>query len=183
LEDDMALPDPEEALAKARGTEEDEELELLPAQTTIEIDVKDGRGKRYKGTFLYHVPNIGTLIDIGNMKTQYLPQGSAADVNAVALVEVVCYLTAAIQFNDSFKKPKWWDPLKAYSMEPYTRLYGRCLEYEARFHGTSEEPRDDESGLREGDNDGEVRGGSEVRVGDEVRPTSKRRETLAGDGA
>lgn len=180
----MALPDPEDVLAKTRGAEEDEkDTELLPAQQPIEIDCKDGRGKRYTGRFLFTVPNIGQQIEIGKLKAIYLPQGSPADVNATVLVETICFLTVTIAFNDTHKKPAWWNPLKAYSMEPYTQLYGRCLEYEARFHGGVEEPRDDEGGLREGDDGGEVPGDGEVRVGDEVRPASKRQETLAGDGA
>lgn len=180
----MGLPDPEQVLKDSRlDDDEEEEHEQLPPTDAISIDVRDSRGKRYKGTFLFTVPDIGTQIEIGKMKAAYLPQGSAPDPNALTLVEIVCFLTATLTFNEQFPKPSWWNPMKAYSAEPYTALYGRCLEYEARFHGERKEPQRDEGDAGESEDSGGDAGRRAAGLGGEVRPPAKRPETLAGDGA
>jgi len=177
----MGLPDPEEALAKARGAHvAEEKSELLGPTTLIDIDVKDARGERYTGTFFYKVPTLGQQVEIGKMKNMYLPTGSGADVSAATVVEVICYLTVCITFNDKHAKPKWWNPMEAYNLDPYSALFGRCLDYEARFHGKGANPGADEGELREEE---KPPGDDQVRVGGEVQPAPKRRETLAGDGA
>lgn len=177
----MALPDPEKVLADMRGTEKKEDDEKnLPAETTFSIDITSARGKQYAGTFRYRVPTLGQQIEIGRLKTAYLPQGAAADVNAASLVEIISYLSVCIHFDDTHKKPSWWNPLQTHDHEPYTELFGRCLDYEARFLGKRPERRADQ-----GESEGVrklPRDDSPV-VGDEVQPPAKRSETLAGDGA
>lgn len=175
----MTLPDPEAALTAMRGQVADTP-ESLPPTTTIELDITDQRGKRYVGKFLYHVPTLGQQVEIGRLKTQYLPQGSPADMNAATIVEVTAYLTVCIEFNDAYPKPAWWNPLQAYSMEPYSALFGRCLAYEAKFHGESSVDRGDE---RAPEQEGPSVGSDPVRVERQIQPPPKRRETLAGDGA
>lgn len=178
----MALPDPEEALSSLRRPDDEDETPAneLPDTKVIDLDVTDSRGTRYRGSFLYTVPTLGDQIEIGKLKTHYLPQGSAADPEAALLVEVIAYLTVCLTFNELHKKPSWWKPLQARTPDPYSKLYGRCLEYEARFHGRGQDHRADE-----GDDagPGEPEPDSELRVGGEVRPPAKRRETLAGDGS
>jgi len=178
----MALPDPEKALADSRAKPEEDEKKpaRLAPSTVIEIDVVDAWGDRTKGLFAYTVPTIGSQIEVGKLKALYLPDGASADVNAAMVVDMICYLTVCIEFTDAFPRPKWWAPLKARDASPYTALYGRCLAYEARFHGAGEDHGRDEVELR-----GEDRpsGDAEVRVGSSVQPAPKRSETLAGDGA
>ena len=180
----MSLPDPEEALAKARDAVKPEEdakpKKRLPATKIFEIDVTSEWGERTKGRFRYTVPNIGAQIEVGQLKATYLPSGAAADVNAAMVVDMVCYLAVCITFDDAFPRPDWWNPMKAYDATPYTELYGRCLAYEARFHSRSSDDAGDEGQLR---GEAEPRGDAPVRVGEAVQPPPQRRETLAGDGA
>ena len=174
--------DPEEALKQLeRGAaKEDGEREEVPAVTTIEIDVKDARGKRYVGRFYYSVPTLGDQIKIGQVKAVMLPQGSPADVNAAVLVDMLAYLQVTLTFNEHYPKPSWWNPTKLYDAAPFDALYRRCLDHEAAFHGRGPQHRGDEAGADE--SEGRDRGG-EVSVGRKVPPPAQRRETLAGDGS
>lgn len=176
----MKLQDPEDLLAKHRGQAAPEEEEQLLPTTTISIDEKDNQGRRYAGSFLFTVPTFGQQIEIGRMKAQYLPEGARADVNAATLVDLLCYLTVCIDFTGAHKKPTWWNPLSARVAAPYLVLYGRCLDYEARFHGRIPQHRGDDGELSSEDGS---HGDDPIRVGDEVQPPAKRPETLAGKRA
>jgi hypothetical protein len=181
------LPDPDAALAKAQGGQAPEEKRARLSPTTIitleglkgEV-IEDGWGNKYEGRFFFTVPTNGKQIEIGKMKSLYLPGGAPADINAATIVDVVCYLTSTITFDKQRPKPSWWEPLEAYSMEPYTALYGRCLDYEARFHGRGEDRGGDADGVPGEDGPS---GADTVRVGSEVPPPPKRSETLTGDGS
>ncbi len=180
----MTIPDPEKALAQLRqnaaSDEAEQQDEQLDPVTTIELTVQGERGRRYQGRFHYHVPNLGEQIEIGRLKAVYLPQGSVSDPNAAVLVDALCYLQVCVTFNEQFPKPAWWTPMRMYDATPFLELWGRCLEYEARFHGRGEERREDAEGS--GDAEGSDGGGA-VSVGRKVPPPTERRETLAGDGA
>jgi hypothetical protein len=175
-----ALPDPEEALRRIEGAAEEQVEEEVPSTKVIEIDVKTDRGTRYQGKFLYHVPTIGEKIHVGRLKATYLPDGAAADPTATTLVDVVCYLTVCLTFNDQYKKPKWWAPMAGYDGDPYFELYRRCLAHEAKFYGRRTEHSGDEGSAG---SQGESSGEGEVPVGRKVQPPPQRPEALAGDGA
>lgn len=175
--------DPEEVLAELRGKAHDEEeAEEMDPSTVITMDLED-RGRRYTGRFLYTVPTLGQSIELGALKARYLPQGSASDANAALLADVIAYLTVTIRFDKKHPKPKWWDPMNARFVAPYSWLYGRCLEYEAQFLGNREDGAGDEEGDDGRDESGEHEAARQHGVGDEVQPPPKRRETLAGDGS
>jgi hypothetical protein len=172
--------DPEEAARLLSGTADEEAAEEIPAVTTIELDVRDARGRRYQGKFHYHVPTIGDQIKMGQIKTVMLPQGSPSDVNAAVLVDTLAYLQVCITFNEQFPKPAWWKPMALYDATPFSELFRRCLDYEAKFHGRGPDARGDEDGAP----GAEERGGSgELPVGRKVQAPAQRRETLAGDGS
>lgn len=144
--------------------------------TTLSIDAKDTRGKRYKASFVYKVPTIGEQIEIGRLKAAYLPQGAAADRNAQLLVEQICYLEVSIQKTDL---PAWWKPFELYDAAPVTALYAEAIKYERRFHRLDSEvritPQKDQVGAE--DNEGSDDEAADA-VGSAVPRTSKRRETL-----
>lgn len=176
-----SLPDPSEQLQKLTAkTQEEEPKEDLPAQTVIELDTVDSRGKRYKGRFLFKVPTIGDQITMGLLKSGYLPQGAAADNNANLLAGVCCYLAVCLKFEQGFDKPEWYDPMNAFSFDPYSELYRRCLDYENRFHGSGKDSRKDTE--RSGIQEGFTRSDS-ASVGRKIQAPPVRRETLAGDNA
>ena len=174
----MSLPDPEAALAKIQGTATQESKdEDLPAVKIIEIDVPGRRGQRYVGRFHYTVPTIGQQIQMGALKAAYLPAGAGGDTQAASLADILAYLTVTITFSVAYPKPKCWDPLNVYNAAPSTELYGRCLAYEARFHGEDSQERDvEEDARREPDDEG----ASAAPVGRKVQAPPKRPETLAG---
>lgn len=170
--------DPEEALRQIEGAEaEAEDTVEMPAVTTLSIDVKDERGKRYVHKFYYRVPTLGDQIKIGQIKQAMLPGGSP-DVNANVLVDTLAYLQVCITFNDQYPKPSWWKPNELHTATPFSALYGRCLDYEAKFHSGDAVNRDDGSAARGENASG---GAGEPAVGRKIQPPAKRRETLAGD--
>jgi len=175
-----AVTDPEEAarlIDEANATSTEAAEEDVPAVTVINIDVKDGRRKRYAGAFYFRVPNIGDQIRIGQIKQAMLPGGSP-DINATVLVDQLAYLQVVLTFSAEYPKPEWWKPTTLYDATPLTELYRRCLAYEAKFHGTDKEHRDDAGAARE--EKPPVRDG-DAPLGRKVRPAAQRRETLAGD--
>lgn len=187
------LKDPEELLAElnaAPGTggaaKPAEKKKDLPAQEFITLDVVGRKGKRYTGRFLYTVPKIGAQLQIGALKSAYLPQGSAAAPDAGVIAEVLAYLTVTLTFNDANPKPSWWKPLDMYDFVPYQTLYGRCLDYEAKFHGEDTNGGSVEGGAGEADGAGDQganAGPGAAHVGRRVQAPPQRSETLAGDGS
>lgn len=175
----QGVVDPEAAARMVeRATEDEGEKDDVPPTTVIDLDVKDARGKRYQGRFYYSVPNIGDQVKMGQIKAVMLPHGAPSDVNAAVLVDTLAYLQVTITFNDNHPKPSWWNPMKLYDATPFSALFRRCLDYEAKFHGRGEVDRGDEDGALGA---AERAGGGEVSVGRKVQAPSQRRETLAGD--
>lgn len=126
----MSLPDPSavrKQLAPAPAAGDKEEL---PTEYKFALDVTDGRGKRYTGEFVYRVPNLGEQIEIGQLKTRYLPTGVSADAVALMLVEQICYLEVTLKV-----KPDWWKPFTFLDATPVSAAYAEATEYERRFHG------------------------------------------------
>lgn len=174
--------DPEEAerlLNRNASTAADAETEDVPPITVIDIDTKDGRGKRYLGSFYFQVPTLGMQIRIGQIKQAMLPGGSP-DINATIIVDTLAYLQVCITFNEQHKKPSWWQPTMVYDATPFSALYRRCLDYEAKFH--SGNALDSADAGEAGKEDRPERGRA-ADVGRKVRAPSERRETLAGDGS
>jgi len=174
----MPIATPDEMRRRLSGSQldEDEEYEDLSPMTTLSIDIKDTRGKRYNASFVYKVPSIGEQIEIGRLKSAYLPQGAVADRNAQLLVEQICYLEVTIQKNDL---PAWWKPFELYDAAPVTALYAEAIKYERRFLGVDSEvrvaPQKDQVGseVDEGSDDSTANA-----VGSAVPRATKRRETL-----
>lgn len=166
---------------QAQKTEEPKEQEQLPARTTIELDYRGTRGKRYQGRFLFAVPNLGDKMSMGAMKGLYLPAGSY-DQQAVQLSEMTAYLGTCLIFGEKdggLPKPDWWDIVNAYDAGPYLELWGRCLDYEAKFHGEGEDAgavasEDQEQGHRPGSDS--------APVGRKIQPPAERPEVLGSDG-
>lgn len=171
--------DPRKALERIQGSEKKDQGGELPATTKLSIDVEGTRGRRYKHTFTYTVPTLGQQIDIGKLKSLYLPQGASADSNAALLVEQICYLTITI---DQKTVPDWWVPMEMHDATPIGALYKEALDYERKFHGGSRSA--DDGGAGSGvDGEAEDEGGSSAPpdggVGDGAQPPAKRRKTLS----
>lgn len=146
----------------------------LPAITKLKVDVTDGRGKKYVGEFTFKVPTLGDQVQIGRLKTVYLPSGSPADTNAALIVEAICYLEVTLQGD----KPSWWKPFEMYDITPVSALYQEALSYERRFLGGDQ---DGAGNAEEPSSEGESVGTGKPAVGRKVQPSSKRREVLVGE--
>jgi hypothetical protein len=185
----MSLPDPRKALDQLRKGPEskDSEPEDLPPTTTIALDIPSADGKRrYRGRWCYTVPTLGMKIDIGRLKTLYLPMGSAADAEALGIVETIAVITVCCQPIDENGKntaaPGWFDPINARDFSPYAALYKEAMAYDRRFRGEqappgrrSDEEAADEAGSDAGGEDAEA----DARVGGDVQAPPERRTTLA----
>jgi len=167
--------------AKGKGKDEDErEPGELPPVDTFHIDVVDGRGKHFVGKFTYKVPQMGDQIEIGAVKSGYLPAGCMADPQALFIAEMIAYTYVCI--TDA---PDWWKPHLFYDAKPLEAVYARCRKYEDRFHGRDADGGSDRVGSgREGaEDDLAAEDGGDGDVGGELRAPAKRREILAGDGS
>lgn len=109
-----------------------EEPKSLGPVTTLHIDVVGSRGRRYMGDFVFKVPTLLQQIEVGRLKTAYLPAGAATDPNAYALCEQLCYLQITI---DQKSVPSWWKPAEMFDATPVSALYREAISYELRFHG------------------------------------------------
>lgn len=148
----------------------------------LEVDYVGNRGKRYRGRFKYTVPTIGDELRISAFAGSMVPMRTV-DPAGAALARMIAYLTVTCSFDDNNPRPAWFsEPTKAHDVGPFQELYGRCLEYEAKFHGTGEVerglPRDREIAAEDPGRDDR---GDKARVGSKVPPPAQRRETLAGD--
>ena len=126
------------------------ESEGLPKETKAEspvkafrIDTTDSRGRRWKGDFVFHCPNLGEQVKIGRLKAGLLPQGAYADPNAGLIAEMMGYLQITLKV-----KPSWWKPETFHDAHVLSTVYGEARAYEARFLG--------------GDSDAQGDGGSAV---------------------
>lgn len=160
--------------ARAAIYEKKEDEALDSPLHRFSIDMEDSRGKRYKGDFVFKVPNIGDQVSIASMKSMYLPNGAAADPNGAFLAEMICTLEVCLQ-----EKPKWWKPHLFYDADVISEVYRRCTAFERKFLGrdanvgesTEESPSEAED--REGDDP--VHQGA---VDGDVQPAGQRREVL-----
>lgn len=185
----MTTIDPRKALEQLRkdaGQGAADEAPLSPV-TIIDLEVESEDGRRtYRGRFKFTVPTLGMKIDIGKLKTLYLPMGSHADVEAAGIVETIAYLTVCCEAVDEAGKPTklpgWWDPINARDFTPYGKLYSEAVAYDRRFRGAGKAPqRSRDAGLA--DEEGPNRGGeddaSDDAVGGDVQAPAERRTTLA----
>ena len=183
----MGIPNPMEALAETERQSTLSELlqdekQTLPAVTVLNIDVKDARGNRYEGTFVYTVPRLNEQIKIGRMKQVYLPMGTP-DANVLQLIDMICYLAVTCAAPKGSELPGWFTNMtQLYDTTAPNALYTEAFDYEGRFLGGSAESRGNAEADREASTGGEGRGDS-VPVGRKVQPPAKRREVLTGDGA
>ena len=175
------MKNPKEMLQEMDETpeaEEEEENEFLSPVKTIQLDVAGSRGQHRKGTFVFHVPNIGDQIRIGRLKSEYLPSGAMADPNAALLVEQTCYLAVTIK-----KAPDWWEPFAMYDAVPISTLYAEGTAYEATFHGENQKQSVDSERDNGAEDTGSADADGETHVGRKVRRPSERRETLVSHTA
>lgn len=172
------LPSPSEVREQLLPVPEDEEKEELSPATTLHVDCIDKRGHRYLGAFHYRVPTLGDLVEIGKMKTFYLPQGAAADDTARLLIEEICYLEVTLQKP----RPSWWEPFKMFDPLPVHRLYAEAMSYERRFLGRAQV---DGSGAGAGSESAEDAGAVPVEAHDgagaSARAVAKRRTIASTD--
>lgn len=180
----MTLPDPRKALEQIRkGPETDEGP--LPSSTIVTIDVKNGP-HHYQGRWRFTVPTLGMKIEIGKLKTLYMPMGSGADAEAAGIVEVLAVLAVCCQPVDEAGKasepPGWWDPINARDFLPYGTLYQEVMSYDRRFRGEGATPRhsrDARGAHEEAAVGGRVDGADDGGVGSAVPAAPERRTTLA----
>lgn len=159
--------------AKAAAAED------VPPFTIIDLDVVGERKRRYQGRFYYEVPTISEVTRIAQLRSQILPEGTPDRMGALQ-VEALTYLSVCIRFSDQYPKPDWYQPSgRMYDMTPFTTLFGRCREHEARFRFGDALAGD--AGEGTGDADDASAGDDEAPVGRKVQPPAKRRQTLAGD--
>lgn len=180
----MALKNPKEALASIRSENQPVKKERLPSRTDLSIDVVGAWGKHYRHTFKFNVPNLGKLVEIGNLKVVWSPNGQGADIQGAALIEQVGYLTATIE-QDSL--PDWWDPWEMFDATPISALYREATQYEARFHGRSTEGSEGggDQGMAsegEGQDQGSISPSDEAPVVEGVQPPNKRRKVIISSG-
>jgi hypothetical protein len=176
----MTLKDPAELIRELDDKQKPSDEELPPI-TVLELDVEGTRGRRYRDQFHFKVPTLADQIMIGKLKNQYLPEGGAADINATALVEQICYLEVTLQKP----RPDWWEPFAFYDATPIAALYKEALAYERKFHGEHDDNQPDSEGAgstERPDDGGAVHEADKAPVGRKVRAAAKRRETIIAHG-
>lgn len=152
----------------------------LPSITTIQLDVYDKRGIHYQGAFVYKVPNMKDLMEIGRRKSQLLPISVVNDTQAIMLAEMIAYLDVTIQKGEKGERlPRWWKPLEFYDETPIVALYAEVVEYSRTFRGESSSDRraDEEAATEKPETDG---GGD---VDGDVQPPVERRSIHRTDSA
>lgn len=140
------MQSPEEKLKQINSPKEDREQ--VPDRYTFEIDIKDSRGKQYRGSFTTKAPTIADLINIGRLKASYLPEGAVDDPAAAGFNHMVCHLAVVL-----VSKPTWWVPHQFYSAEPLLAVHKEVTAYETRFLGHGQGSRagsEDDSGQGSG---------------------------------
>lgn len=171
--------------------------EQLPPITTLSIDVLDSRGIQYQGAFVFKVPNMRDLMEIGRRKSLLLPVSVVNDTSAIMLAEMIAYLDVTIQKGDKGERlPRWWKPMEFYDETPIVALYAEATGYAKRFRGEgSADRRADADAASEGldpaggsDVDGDVQAPVERRTlhrTDSARSASaghSRRSPASGEG-
>lgn len=130
-----------EALTSGERKKEDGGSEELSPIHTFEIDVKDYRGKRWQGKFVFHVPALGAQVKIARLKAALLPAGAASDANGALIAEMMAYTQVCFT-----EKPSWWKPERFYDPLPLITAYKEARMYERRFLGAEvADDRDDAS--------------------------------------
>lgn len=171
---------PDELRKQWSSAADEKEVEDLPPITTLSIDVVGSRGKRYQGSFVFKVPTIGEQIDIGRLKSAYLPQGSAADPNAALLVEQCCFLEVTIQKKNM---PAWFRPFELYDASPVSALYAEAIKYERRFHRTDKNAAADLESNSEAENKRGSDPAGVVALGEDIPATAQRSKVLISESA
>ena len=180
----MALPDPEIVKQqykdsqsnglKNTGTEDGERLTPVYA---FDLDVEGEHGKRWTGSFVFRVPTVGQKIEIGHLKSTFLPNGSVQGIGsetlAAGFAEMVAYLSITLT-----KYPDWWKPLDMYDPNPLAEVFKEAIEYEHRFHGRDTVDGDDQVRAGSGERSG---GDDPTDVGRKVRKRSKRSTIIESD--
>lgn len=169
----MTLKDPDQLIKELNPEDEDTGDDISPV-LSFTVDVKDDFGQRWKGDFVYKVPTLGEQIQIGRLKAEYLPNGAAADPNALGLVEIVCYLSVTLR-----KKPDWWKPFELYDSTPLMAVWKEVMAHEAKFlrSRAAARPVDQVAEQREEANTREHRDDGDDGVGRKVQPPTERRAT------
>lgn len=146
----------------AKTTDDELDLDALEAQVSgkvkdepkgdglapihsFSIDVKDKRGKTWKGKFVFRVPSLGDQVKIANFKARLLPGGAMTDPNGALIAEMMAY--CQVTFT---AKPSWWQPARFYDPTPLIAAYKEARSYEDRFLGAAvaDDPDDaEESGF------------------------------------
>lgn len=168
----MAIADPDLLKESLEDRQEDEPV--LNRIHVFNLDVEGEHGNKWRGRFVYEVPNIGQKIMIGQMKANYLPKGAMADVSAGALTEMVCYLSVTLK-----EKPSWFKPMELMDETPLAKVYEEVLGYEQKFHGNNAVKQSDGEGPEKSQGSGE---NDSVDVGEQIQPPTERSETIISHG-
>ena len=130
----MTLESPEDLRKRMAKESQPEEAEKDFSKPYHSFDFdRTVRGQQFKGTFISKVPSIGDQIEIGRLKSVYLPHGATADQNAAALVEAVCYLEVTLDA----KRPEWWKPMEFLDSAIVMMVYAEVVAYANKFLGVN----------------------------------------------
>ncbi len=173
----MTLEGPEELRKRmadeSKGAQKPGEIDYTRPYHSFEFD-RTVRGQQYKGTFTSKVPSLGDMIEIGRMKTAYLPQGSAADASAAVLVEAICYLEVVLEKD----RPEWWSPLDFLDSAIVMMVYAEVVAYANKFLGRDTESGDTAGTDEEQGEPGGTGSPDESSVDEDVQPAPQRREVV-----
>lgn len=151
-QDDELDLDALEARVSGKEKEEPKGDGLSPIHS-FTIDVKDKRGKAWKGKFTFRVPSLGDQIKIARMKAGLLPGGAQIDPNGALIAEMMAYCQVCFTV-----KPTWWQPARFYDPVPLIAAYKEARSYEDRFLGatvadTGDDAEEDGFGTESADSD------------------------------
>lgn len=140
-DDDIDLDSIEASVSKTTAKQDADEPALSPVYA-FDVDVKDQRGKRWQGRFVFNVPSLGDQIKIARVKSALLPAGAPSDPNGALIAEMMAFLQVTLT-----AKPSWWKPERFFDPTPLIAAYKEARQYEARFLGADDSV--DRDGARE----------------------------------
>ena len=161
-----------DAAASNLAKQEHKPDEELPPVTTFEIEAETPNGKKYVGTFTFHVPTLGDMVDISRLRAEYLGQMENVDIAGSSIAEMLSFLHVTIETKDT--NPAWWRDtnrgVNLYHMAPILALYTAAKSYEAAFAGAPTEVGDMKKSTEEKPDEDDT---SDV-VGDVQSPPERR---------
>lgn len=153
----------------------------IPAHTTIHLDTKDSRGKRYAGDFQVHVPTIGDRIEMGKVLGRLMGDTSRHTPAMAFLCEVIAYLAVTVD-----SAPEWWAACDQgqtlYDSDPVIKLWKEVRAHEDRFLGGDAHAGAEDVGGHAGSAPGPDAASGDGAVGGDVQAPAERSEVLVSAG-